>query len=310
MVERSPHVAVLIPCFNEEIAIGEVVDGLRAALPQAAIYVYDNNSTDGTVEVAGSHGAHVRRETRQGKGNVVRRMFADIEADIYVLIDGDGTYDAADAPMLVERLIDDGLDMVSAARRQVSDTAYRRGHVMGNRLLTGLTALLFGAKLRDMLSGYRVFSRRFVKTFPALARGFEIETELTVHALALRMPVAEVETPYRERQVGSDSKLNTWRDGWRILLTIFQLVKEERPLPFFLIAGAIFIVLGLIFGYSVVAEFVQTGQVPRLPSAILATGLMLLGFLSITCGMILDTVTHGRLEMKRLAYLRYPGPGA
>jgi len=310
MVERSPHVAVLIPCFNEEIAIGEVVDGLRAALPQAAIYVYDNNSTDGTVEVAGSHGAHVRRETRQGKGNVVRRMFADIEADIYVLIDGDGTYDADDAPMLVERLIDDGLDMVSAARRQVSDTAYRRGHVMGNRLLTGLTALLFGAKLRDMLSGYRVFSRRFVKTFPALARGFEIETELTVHALALRMPVAEVETPYRERQVGSDSKLNTWRDGWRILLTIFQLVKEERPLPFFLIAGAIFIVLGLIFGYSVVAEFVQTGQVPRLPSAILATGLMLLGFLSITCGMILDTVTHGRLEMKRLAYLRYPGPGA
>jgi len=310
MVERSPHVAVLIPCFNEEIAIGEVVDGLRAALPQAAIYVYDNNSTDGTVEVAGSRGAHVRRETRQGKGNVVRRMFADIEADIYVLIDGDGTYDAADAPMLVERLIDDGLDMVSAARRQVSDTAYRRGHVMGNRLLTGLTALLFGAKLRDMLSGYRVFSRRFVKTFPALARGFEIETELTVHALALRMPVAEVETPYRERQVGSDSKLNTWRDGWRILLTIFQLVKEERPLPFFLIAGAIFIVLGLIFGYSVVAEFVQTGQVPRLPSAILATGLMLLGFLSITCGMILDTVTHGRLEMKRLAYLRYPGPGA
>jgi glycosyltransferase involved in cell wall biosynthesis len=310
MVERSPHVAVLIPCFNEEIAIGEVVDGLRAALPQAAIYVYDNNSTDGTVEVAKAHGAHVRREARQGKGNVVRRMFADIEADIYVLIDGDGTYDAAEAPRLVERLIHDGLDMVSAARRQVSDTAYRRGHVMGNRFLTGLTALLFGAKLQDMLSGYRVFSRRFVKSFPALARGFEIETELTVHALALRMPVAEVETPYRERQEGSDSKLNTWRDGWRILLTIFQLVKEERPLPFFLVTGAIFIVLSLIFGYSVVAEFVQTGEVPRLPSAILATGLMLLGFLSMTCGMILDTVTHGRLEMKRLAYLNYPGPGA
>jgi len=308
MIERSPHIAVLIPCFNEEPAIGGVVDGFRAALPGAAIYVYDNNSTDRTIEVARDRGAHVRRETRQGKGNVVRRMFADIDADIYVLVDGDGTYDAASAPVLVKRLIDDGLDMVSASREQVSADAYRRGHVMGNRLLTGLTALLFGARLKDMLSGYRVFSRRFVKSFPALARGFEIETELTVHALALRMPIAEVDTPYRERHEGSASKLNTWRDGTRILLTIFQLVKEERPLPFFLIAGALFILVSLIVGYPVVAEFVRTGLVPRLPTAILATGLMLLGFLSFTCGMILDTVTHGRLEMKRLAYLRYPGP--
>jgi glycosyltransferase involved in cell wall biosynthesis len=309
MVERSPHVAVLIPCYNEEVAIAGVIDGFRTALPGAAIYVYDNNSTDGTIEVAEAHGAVVRRETRQGKGNVVRRMFADVEADVYVLVDGDGTYDASSAPALVDRLIDDGLDMVSASRQQVHADAYRRGHVMGNRLLTGLTALLFGERLKDMLSGYRVFSRRFVKSFPALARGFEIETELTVHALALRMPIAEVDTPYRERQEGSDSKLNTWRDGTRILLTIFQLVKEERPLPFFLIAGAVMVLLSLTIGYPVVAEFLQTGLVPRLPSAILATGLMLLGFLSFTCGMILDTVTHGRLEMKRLAYLRFSGPG-
>ncbi len=310
MVAQSPDIAVLIPCYNEEVAVGDVVDGFRAALPGAAIYVFDNNSSDRTVEVAEAHGAQVRRETRQGKGNVVRRMFADVEADIYVLVDGDATYDAASAPALVARLVDDGLDMVSASRRQVSETAYRRGHVMGNRLLTGFAALMFGARLKDMLSGYRVFSRRFVKSFPALARGFEIETELTIHALALRMPMAEVDTPYRERQEGSDSKLNTWRDGVRILITIFQLVKEERPLPFFFAAGIALVVLSVIFGYPVVSEFLETGRVPRLPSAILATGLMLLGFLGFTCGMILDTVTHGRLEMKRLAYLRYSGPGA
>ena len=310
MVAQSPDIAVLVPCYNEEVAIGEVIDGFRAALPDAAIYVYDNNSADRTVDVAKAHGAVVRRETRQGKGNVVRRMFADVEADIYVLVDGDATYDASAASVLVARLVDDGLDMVSASRRQVSDTAYRRGHVMGNRLLTGLVAILFGAGLKDMLSGYRVFSRRFVKSFPALARGFEIETELTVHALALRMPMAEVETPYRERQEGSDSKLNTWRDGVHILLTIFRLVKEERPLPLFLASGLVLVILSLIFGYRVVATFVATGLVPMLPTAILATGMMLLGFLSFTCGMILDTVTHGRLEMKRLAYLRYPGPGA
>lgn len=308
MAQTSPRVAVLIPCYNEEVAIGSVIDGFRAALPDAAIYVYDNNSTDRTVETAHCHGAVVRSETRQGKGHVVRRMFSDVEADIYVLVDGDATYDAASAPALVARLLDDGLDMVSASRRQVADDAYRRGHVAGNRLLTGLVALLFGARLKDMLSGYRVFSRRFVKSFPALARGFEIETELTVHALSLRMPMAEVDSSYRERPEGSDSKLNTWRDGFRILMTIFQLVKEERPLPFFLLSGLALVVLSLIIGYPVVAEFLQTGQVPKLPSAILATGLMLLGFLGFTCGMILDTVTHGRLEIKRLAYLRYPGP--
>ncbi|MEM7123602.1 MAG: glycosyltransferase family 2 protein [Pseudomonadota bacterium] len=308
MDQTSPRVAVLIPCYNEEVAIGSVVDDFRAALPDAAIYVYDNNSTDRTVDIAREHGAVVRSETRQGKGHVVRRMFSDVEADIYVLVDGDATYDAASAPELVAKLLGDGLDMVSASRRQVSEEAYRRGHVFGNRILTGLVALLFGARLKDMLSGYRVFSRRFVKSFPALARGFEIETELTVHALSLRMPMAEVETPYRERQEGSDSKLNTWRDGFRILMTIFQLVKEERPLPFFLLTGLALVVLSLIIGSPVVAEFLRSGTVPKLPSAILATGLMLLGFLGFTCGMILDTVTHGRLEIKRLAYLRYPGP--
>lgn len=308
MDQTSPRIAVLIPCYNEEVAIGSVIDDFRAALPDAAIYVYDNNSTDRTIEIARDHGAVVRSETRQGKGHVVRRMFSDVEADVFILVDGDATYDAASAPELVSRLLSDGLDMVSASRRQVSDDAYRRGHVFGNRILTGLVALLFGARLKDMLSGYRVFSRRFVKSFPALARGFEIETELTVHALSLRMPMAEVETPYRERQEGSDSKLNTWRDGFRILMTIFQLVKEERPLPFFLLTGLALVVLSLIIGSPVVAEFLSTGTVPKLPSAILATGLMLLGFLGFTCGMILDTVTHGRLEIKRLAYLRYPGP--
>lgn len=301
-------IAVLIPCFNEAVAIGRVIDDFRGALPDARIYVFDNNSTDDTVSVAARHGAEVRSEVRQGKGNVVRRMFADIEADLYVLVDGDGTYDAASAPGLVAHLLGNQLDMVIGSRVAEGELAYRPGHVMGNRMLTTLTARLFGHRLQDMLSGYRVFSRRFVKTFPALSRGFETETELTVHALALRMPFAEIATPYRSRPEGSASKLNTWRDGFRILFAIFMLVKEERPLPFFSALGTLFCLVSLALGYPVVTEWLQTGLVPRIPTAILATGLMLLGFLSYASGLILDTVTHGRTETKRLAYLAQRGP--
>ncbi|MBT5435764.1 MAG: glycosyltransferase, partial [Rhodospirillaceae bacterium] len=267
----TDRIAVLIPCYNEAVAIGDVVDGFRAALPDAAVHVYDNNSTDETARIAREHGAQIHHETRQGKGNVVRRMFADIDADLYVLVDGDGTYDADSAPRLVAHLLEHRLDMVIGSRVAGQGEAYRRGHVMGNRMLTGLVARLFGHRLQDMLSGYRVFSRRFVKTFPALARGFETETELTVHALTLRMPFAEIETPYGERPEGSSSKLNTWRDGFHILFAIFTLVKEERPLPFFSVLGTAFCVLSLILGYPIVVEWLDTGLVPRVPTAILAT---------------------------------------
>lgn len=307
--DRGGRIAVLIPCYNEAVAIGGVVDAFRAALPDARIHVYDNNSTDGTAEVARRHGALVRRETRQGKGAVVRRMFADVEADTYILVDGDGTYDAESAPLLVDRLVTEHLDMVCARRVAEGQEAYRAGHRFGNRLLTSLVARLFGTRLDDMLSGYRVFSRRFVKSFPALAHGFETETELTVHALSLSMPFAEVATPYRGRPEGSASKLNTWRDGLRILFAIFVLVKEERPLPFFAVLGGLFCLISLVLGWPVVATWLETGLVPRLPTALLATGLMLLGFLAFTCGLVLDTVTHGRREMKRLAYLALGAPG-
>ena len=309
---EAGRIVVLIPCWNEEVAVGGVVDGFRAALPEAVIHVYDNNSTDRTAQLAACHGARVSRETRQGKGHVVRRMFADVDADVFVLVDGDGTYDAASAPRLVRRLLEDRLDMVCAARVAEGREAYRSGHRTGNRMLTRLVALLFGFRLKDMLTGYRVFSRRFVKSFPALAEGFEIETELTVHALGLDMPFAEVETPYRGRPEGSSSKLNTWRDGLRILFAIFMLVKEERPLPFFAALGTLLCVASLGFGYPVVATWLKTGLVPQIPTAILATGLMLLGFLGYACGLILDTVTHGRREMRRLAYLQHrpPGPDA
>ena len=303
------RIAVLIPCYNEEVAIGAVIDAFRAALPTAEIYVYDNNSKDRTIEVATAHGARVRTETHQGKGAVVRRMFSDVEADTYVLVDGDDTYDAASAPRLVERLCRDRLDMVTAARVAGPGAAYRAGHRLGNQVLTGIVALLFRYRLKDMLSGYRVFSRRFVKTFPALAHGFETETELTVHALSLHMPFAEVETPYKERPEGSTSKLNTWRDGLRILFAIFMLVKEERPLPFFSLIGLMLCVTSLLLGTPLVITFLKTGLVERLPTAILATGLMLLGFLGFACAVILDTVTHGRKETKRLAYLQHLAPG-
>jgi glycosyltransferase involved in cell wall biosynthesis len=303
-----PGIAVLIPCYNEEAAIAHVVRDFRAALPGAAIYVYDNNSRDRTSAVAAEAGAIVRSEMRQGKGNVVRRMFADIEADVYVLVDGDDTYEAAAAPALVEKLIKEGYDIVSGRRIATGQAAYRMGHVLGNRLLTGLTAMMFDVKLGDLLTGYRVMSRRFVKSFPFTAEGFGIETELTVHAVRLLMPMIEVDTSYKERPVGSVSKLNTWRDGFRILFTITSLVREERPLIFFSGLFLLLALLSILFGLPVVAEYLRTGLVPRLPTAVLATGLMLLAFLSLASGLILDTVTRGRWELKRLAYLAIPGP--
>lgn len=303
-------IAVLIPCFNEEAAIATVVGAFRAALPDAVIYVYDNNSRDQTMARAASAGAVVRRETRQGKGNVVRRMFADIEADIYVLVDGDDTYDAGAAPRMIRQMLDDGADLLTARRIQSHADAWRRGHVFGNRMLTGLTSALFRVRLGDMLSGYRVFSRRFVKSFPFTAQGFAIETELTVHAVRLMMPMAEMDTSYKERPAGSVSKLNTWRDGLRILATIAYLVREERPLVFFSTIFALFAAASVLAGAPVVSEFLQTGLVPRLPTAVLAVGLMVLAFLALACGLILDTVTRGRWEAKRMAYLAIPGPKA
>jgi glycosyltransferase involved in cell wall biosynthesis len=302
------RIAVLIPCYNEDAAIGQVVRDFRAALPDAAIYVYDNNSKDQTAARAKEAGAIVRTEVRQGKGNVVRRMFADIEADVYVLADGDDTYDATVAPSLIGTLIDDGYDIVSGRRVHTAKDAYRAGHVLGNRLLTGLTALMFRVRLLDMLSGYRIMSRRFVKSFPFTAEGFGIETELTVHAVRLLMPMIEVDTRYKERPVGSVSKLSTYRDGFRILFTIGSLVREERPLVFFTSIFLLLMVLSLIFGIPVIIQYMHTGLVPRLPRAVLATGLGLLGFLALASGLILDTVTRGRWELKRLAYLAIPGP--
>jgi glycosyltransferase involved in cell wall biosynthesis len=309
LTRQDLRVAVLVPCYNEEAAVAQVVAGFRAALPEAVIYVYDNNSRDRTVEVATAAGAVVRRETRQGKGHVVRRMFADIEADVYVLVDGDATYDAPSAPAMVDRLIAENLDMVVGTRVHLEKEAYRRGHVTGNRMLTGFLSTVFGRAFTDILSGYRVFSRRFVKSFPALSGGFEIETELSIHALQLSVPVSEIETPYGARPEGSASKLSTYRDGFRILWTMIRLFKNERPLVFFCIGGAVIGLVSLMFATPVLATFLQTGLVPRLPTAILAMGLMIVAILSVTAGVILDTVTRGRQEMKRLVYLSLPAPG-
>ena len=304
------NIAVLIPCYNEEVAIGEVVRDFAAALPQAKIYVYDNNSSDRTREVAAAAGAIVRTETLQGKGHVVRRMFSDIEADAYVLVDGDGTYEAAAAPEMVKRLLEEQLDMVNGQRVEVEGDgdvgAYRHGHRTGNFVLTSMVRFVFGDRIKDMLSGYRVFSRRFVKTFPALASGFETETEFTIHALDMLMPLAEVATQYRERPPGSVSKLRTYSDGFRILNTIIKLVKEERPLQFFSIAGLVLLVFGILLSLPVLITYFQTGLVPRLPTAVLSVGVVVLAFLSFTCGLILDSVARGRREAKRLAYLAVP----
>ncbi|MDX2142551.1 MAG: glycosyltransferase family 2 protein [Rhodospirillaceae bacterium] len=309
-MSNEPVVAVLVPCYNEEAAVGAVVRDFKAALPGAAVYVYDNNSKDRTAAVAAAAGAVVRRETLQGKGNVVRRMFADVEADIYVMVDGDDTYDAASAPRLIRELVDNQLDMVNGSRVPVEQEAYRPGHRFGNLLLTGLVTQVFGKRTNDMLSGYRVFSRRFVKTFPALARGFEIETELTVHALELRMPIADVATSYRSRPPGSASKLSTIKDGLRILWMIGKLVKEERPMPFFGLVAAALAGLAVALAWPLFMTYVDTGLVPRLPTAILSTGLMILAFLSFASGLVLDTVTQGRREMKRMRYLELPAPAA
>jgi glycosyltransferase involved in cell wall biosynthesis len=302
----EPSVAVLVPCYNEEIAIRGVIEDFRKAIPRATIFVYDNNSSDRTVEVARAAGAVVRTEPLQGKGNVVRRMFADVEAEIYVLVDGDGTYDAASAPQLIHKLLEESLDMVNAIRIESSNAAYRTGHRLGNRVLTGFVAWLFGSRSSDMLSGYRIFSRRFVKSFPALAAGFEIETEVTVHALELRLPIAEVRTPYRERPPGSISKLSTWRDGLRIATTIFALIKEEKPLAFFMILAMLLATAAIALGIPIWITFRNTGLVPRLPTAVLSMGLILMATLSAACGLILETVTRGRIEAKRLAYLGFP----
>jgi glycosyltransferase involved in cell wall biosynthesis len=308
MAAPMTEIAVILPCYNEEAAIGKTVRDFRAALPTATVYVYDNNSTDRTVQAAREAGAIVRSETRQGKGNVMRRMFADVEADIYVLADGDDTYDAAVAPALIKKLVGEGLDIVTGRRVHSDAAAYRAGHLWGNRMLTGLTAMMFNVKLGDMLSGYRVMSRRFVKSFPFTAEGFGIETELTVHAVRLLMPMAEVDTAYKERPVGSVSKLSTYRDGFKILFTIAQMLREERPLLFFATIAVLFAAVSVAFGTSIVIEFARTGLVPRLPTAILATGLMLVAFLSLMSGLILDTVTRGRWANKRLAYLSMRGP--
>jgi glycosyltransferase involved in cell wall biosynthesis len=302
-------VAILVPCYNEERAIAKVVADFRAALPAATVYVYDNNSTDGTVEAARQAGAVVRRETHQGKGHVVRRMFNDIEADIYVLVDGDATYDAPSAPPMIERLVADRLDMVVATRVDREEAAYRPGHRAGNWLLTGFVAHIFGRAFTDILSGYRVFSRRFVKSFPILSGGFEIETELTVHALELELPVGEVKTPYYSRPAGSASKLSTWHDGFRILCTVLKIYRAERPLPFFGAFGLALIIMSIGLAIPLVITYLQEGLVPRLPTAVLSTGLMLLAFLSIACGLILDTVTRGRREAKLIAYLTLRAPG-
>ena len=307
-MSAAPLVAVLIPCHNEEVAIGRVVAAFRAALPDAGIYAYDNNSSDRTIAVAREAGAEIGREPLQGKGHVVRRMFADIAADIYVLVDGDDTYDAQAAPAMIEKLCAERLDMVTGVRVTDDAAAYRLGHRTGNTVLTKLVAYLFGARVTDMLSGYRVFSRRFVKSFPALSGGFETETELTVHALQLALPTGEFAAAYRERPPGSVSKLRTFSDGLRILRLILLLVKDERPLPFFSAGGAVLFVAGIGLGVPVVLEFWRTGLVPRLPTAIVAAALVALSFLSIACGLILDSVGRGRREMKRLAYLALPPP--
>jgi glycosyltransferase involved in cell wall biosynthesis len=308
-LKSQPRIAVLLPCFNEEAAVGRTVAAFRAALPDAAIYVYDNNSTDRTAEAAAEAGAIVRAERMQGKGNVVRRMFADIEADVYLMADGDATYDAGAAPELVRRLLEERLDMVVGARKSEVEQAYRRGHRLGNRLFSGLLARLFGRSFTDFFSGYRVFSRRFVKSFPALSRGFETETEISVHALELAMPVAEVTTAYGARPEGSHSKLSTYRDGWRIARTILHLFRIERPVLFYGGFAVLLAIVALVLAAPLVVTFVETHKVPRFPTAILATGLMIVAFLSFGVGLILDTVVRGRREVRRLAYLALPAPG-
>ncbi len=304
----GPRVAVILPCYNEETAIAQTIADFRKALPGAAIYVYDNNSRDGTIAAARAAGAIVRTERMQGKGHVVRRMFADVDADIYVLADGDATYDAAAAPAMIARLRDEQLDMIVGARQSEAQAVYRPGHVLGNRLLTGILARMFGRSFSDILSGYRVFSRRFVKSFPVLSAGFEIETEISVHALELAMPVAELPIRYGARPEGSVSKLATYSDGWRILRTMLSLYRSERPVLFFGWLAGLLAVTAIALAAPLFLTWLETGLVPRVPTAILVTGMMVIAVLCVFAGLILDTVTKGRREVKRLAYLQLPAP--
>jgi glycosyltransferase involved in cell wall biosynthesis len=308
LTSSQPRIAVLLPCYNEEAAIAKTIAGFRKALPGAAIYVYDNNSRDKTMEKARKAGAIVRSERMQGKGHVVRRMFADVDADVYVMADGDLTYDPKAAPAMVGQLLAEQLDMVVGTRQHEAKAAYRGGHVLGNRVFTGLLARLFGRSFSDIFSGYRVFSRRFVKSYPVLSEGFEIETEMSVHALELRMPIGEVATAYGARPEGSESKLSTFRDGWRILKTIATLYRVERPVLFYGLIGALLVVAAIILAVPLVFTYVDTGLVPRFPTAILVTGMVIIAVLCFFTGLILDTVTRGRREMRRLAYLAQPGP--
>ena len=308
MVRAASRIAVLLPCFNEEAAIGATVAGFRAALPDATVYVYDNNSTDRTMEAARAAGAIVRSEKQQGKGNVVRRMFADIDADVFVMADGDLTYDPSAAPAMVDMLLREQLDMIVGTRRHEAKDAYRGGHVLGNKLFTGILSGLFGRSFSDIFSGYRVFSRRFVKSFPVLSEGFEIETEMSVHALELRMPVGEIETSYGARPEGSQSKLSTYGDGWRILKTIVNLYRTERPVLFYGSIGALLLIAAIVLAIPLVQTYVRTGLVPRFPTAILVTGMVIVAVLCFFAGLILNTVTRGRREVRRLAYLSLEAP--
>ena len=309
MILAKRRVAVLLPCYNEEAAIETTVAAFRAALPEAIVYVYDNNSRDRTVEVARAAGAVVRTERMQGKGHVVRRMLADVDADVYVMADGDATYDAPSARAMIDLLVAENLDMVVGARKSEIEEAYRRGHRFGNAMLTGILTRLFGRNFTDILSGYRVFSRRFVKSFPILSSGFEIETEISIHALELRMPVGEIVTPYSERPEGSVSKLSTYRDGWRILMTMISLFRIERPIHFFGIIGGVLTAVAVALAVPLVFTYLETGLVPRLPTALLSTGLVILAVLSLLAGLILDTVVRGRREVRRLSYLAQAAPG-
>lgn len=307
--ERTAHrysVAVLLPCYNEALSIGKVVQDFRAHLPDAHVFVYDNRSSDNTAEVARKAGAIVRHEPWPGKGNVVRRMFADIDADIYIMADGDGTYETSMAPNMVKALIDQRLDMVVGTRRGIYAEAHRGGHGFGNRLFNFLYRTMFGELFTDIFSGYRVFSRRFVKSFPAVSAGFEIETEMSVHASQLRMPVLEIPTAYGARQEGSVSKLRTFRDAWRILRTFVLLFKEIRPAKFFGLLAAALALGAVLLAVPLFATYLATGLVPRFPTAVLVTGLSLVSAISLTCGLILDSVARGRLELKRLNYVGMP----
>jgi glycosyltransferase involved in cell wall biosynthesis len=300
------RIAAIVPCYNEAASIASVVRDLHAAVPGIAVYVYDNNSTDGTAELAEEAGAIVRREATKGKGNVVRRAFADTDADIYVLIDGDDTYDASRTAELVDLLREGPYDQITGVREQVTETAYRRGHALGNRMFNKLVGALFGTPVNDMLSGYRVFSRRFVKSFPALSREFEVETELTVHAMNMRVPQTETAVGFKDRQEDSESKLRTYHDGSRILWLIMELTRHERPLLYHGLLGLALFLVGLLLGLPVIAEYAETGLVPRLPTAVLAASLMILALLMLVTGLILDGLRRSRRESARLSYLTIP----